>query len=76
MRFSIMPWFSTRRQDFSTPALSTIDTVKLRTVIQHPYFLPILSKLRMSIGFYLAVLKRSIADNNKLIRDLEKSLKK
>lgn len=55
--------------------ISTIDTVKLKRVIDHPYFLPILSQLRMSIGFYLAVLNRSIADNNKLIRDLEKSLK-
>jgi hypothetical protein len=55
--------------------VSTIDTVKLKRTINHPYFLPILSQLRMTIGFYLASLGQLIEENHKLIQDLEKSLK-
>ena len=55
--------------------VSTVDTVKLKKVIKHPYFIPILSQLRMSIGFYLASLERSMKENTKLIKELEKHKK-
>ena len=55
--------------------VSTIDTVKLEKVIFHPYFLPILSQLRMSIGFYLASLELAMEENHKLIQSLEKASK-
>jgi hypothetical protein len=54
--------------------VSAIDTVKLRETISHRYFLPILSQLRMSIGFYLANLERSMEQNHQLIQELEMNL--
>lgn len=61
-------------QDKTFPPLkrvSTIDTVQLRNVMKESYFLPILSQLRMSIGFYLAGLESSITENHNLIQVLE-----
>jgi len=55
--------------------VSTIDTLKLKETFNHDYFLPILSELRMSIGFYLASLDRSIEENHRLIQDLQSRLK-
>lgn len=54
--------------------VSTIDTVKLREVSAHPYFIPILSQLRMSVGFYLTSLQRVRKNNHELIQRLETSL--
>ena len=54
--------------------VATVDTVKLKEVFNHKYFLPILSQLRMSMGFYVASLERSIEENQILIQDLEASL--
>jgi hypothetical protein len=55
--------------------VSTIDTLKLKETFNHTYFLPILSELRMSIGFYLASLNRSIEENHRLIQDLQSRFK-
>lgn len=55
--------------------VSTIDTLKLKRTFDHPYFLPILSELRMSMGFYLVSLDRSILENQRLIKDLESKIK-
>ncbi len=55
--------------------VSGLDTVKLKETFNHAYFLPILSQLRMSMGFYLFSLERSIEENHRLIQDLESSLK-
>jgi len=55
--------------------ITAIDTVKLKEAFNHEHFLPILSELRMSMGFYLFSLERSIQENHKLIQDLELSLK-
>lgn len=55
--------------------VSTVDTVKFRQISSHPYFIPILSQLRMSIGFYLSSLKRARQNNNDLIISLESNLK-
>ncbi|MDX1629148.1 MAG: hypothetical protein R3345_10650 [Fulvivirga sp.] len=54
--------------------VSTIDTVKLRGVTTHPYFTPILSQLRMSIGFYLSSLGRARKTNHELIQQLERGI--
>lgn len=54
--------------------VTTVDTIKLKRIIQHPYFSPILSQLRMGIGFYLISLEHTIEENQKLIKDLEKNL--
>lgn len=54
--------------------ISTIDTVKLRETFDHEYFEPILSQLRMSMGFYLLSLERSIEENRGLIQSLESKL--
>lgn len=53
--------------------VSTIDTMKLKGVVNHEFFIPIISQLRMSMGFYLASLERSIEQNHKLIQELEVS---
>ena len=55
--------------------VSAIDTLKLKKTFNHIYFLPIISELRMSMGFYLAGLERSIDENHKLIQALELRLK-
>ncbi len=55
--------------------VSGIDTIKLKETFNRPYFLPILSELRMGIGFYLFSLELSIKENHRLIQDLELSLK-
>jgi hypothetical protein len=55
--------------------VSTIDTVKLGKIMPHPYFLPILSQLRMSIGFYLASLELTMEENHKLIQNLKSASK-
>ena len=55
--------------------VSGIDTVKLEETFSRSYFLPILSELRMGMGFYLFSLERSIEENHRLIQDLELSLK-
>ena len=63
--------------DRSFPPLigaSGIDTVKLRSIASHPYFIPIVSQLRMSIGFYLASLRQSQERNHALIEILKSSL--
>lgn len=52
--------------------VSVVDTVSLKKAIAHKKFIPILSQLRMSIGFYLTVLELSILENKKLINELEK----
>lgn len=54
--------------------VSTIDTLKLRATMDHAYFEPILSQLRMSMGFYLVSLERSIEENHNLIQNLESKL--
>ena len=54
--------------------VSTIDTLKLTEVFEQKYFIPILSQLRMSMGFYLASLERLMDENHKLIQSLELSL--
>ncbi len=55
--------------------VSALDTVKLKRAFDQAYFLPILSELRMSLGFYLASLERSMDGNHQLIEKLEASLK-
>jgi len=55
--------------------VSTFDKEKRRLIMNNEEFLPILSSLRMSVEAYLALLKRSIQQNNKLIQILEKKLK-
>ena len=55
--------------------VSAIDTVKLKEAMNQSHFLPILSQLRMSMGFYLASLDRSIEENHRLIQYLESDLK-
>ena len=54
--------------------ISTVDTIRLKRTLSLPYSLPLISELRMSIGFYLVSLERSISDNHKLIQDLENNL--
>lgn len=54
---------------------STIDTLQMKKVMMEPKFLPILAQLRMSMGFYLASLERSISENNKLIKELQQKIK-
>ncbi|SMG18167.1 hypothetical protein SAMN05661096_01030 [Marivirga sericea] len=51
--------------------VSTVDTTKLKKVMKHQHFIPIISQLRMSIGFYLASIERSMIENHKIIKDLE-----
>jgi len=51
--------------------ISTVDTTKLKIVMKHPHFIPILSQLRMSIGFYVSSIERSMVENQKIIKDLE-----
>ena len=53
---------------------STIDSVKLKATLGHPKAIPLISLLRMSIGFYLASIERSIAGNAQLIQILESKL--
>jgi hypothetical protein len=50
--------------------VSVIDTVALSRTFQKDYFTPILSSLRMSLGFYLASLDRAIDANQTLIEEL------
>ena len=54
--------------------VSTIDTTKLKAAMKHAYFEPVLSQLRMSMGFYLISLEGSIEENHRLIRNLESKL--
>ncbi|NND11816.1 MAG: hypothetical protein HKN96_11465 [Flavobacteriaceae bacterium] len=54
--------------------VSGIDTLKLKRSLGVPQAIPILSKLRMGMGFYLTSLQRSMQENHRLIQDLEKSL--
>jgi len=54
--------------------VSGLDTLKLKRSLGFPHAIPILSKLRMGMGFYLTSLERSIDENHRLIHDLEKSL--
>ncbi len=51
--------------------VSTVDTVKLRRAMDQEKFLPILSQLRMSMGFYLTALEQGKKVNHELIRELE-----
>ena len=55
--------------------VSTIDTVKLQSVIKEPSAVALLSQLRMSIGFYLSSIERSVKRNAELIATLESKLK-
>jgi hypothetical protein len=54
--------------------ISTVDTIKLKKVMQHPHFIPILSQLRMSMGFYLSSIEKSMIENHNIIKDLEDKL--
>ncbi|MEM6263220.1 MAG: DUF6090 family protein [Bacteroidota bacterium] len=54
--------------------ISALDTTKLKGVFSHQDFLPILSSLRMSLGFYLTSLEFAMVENHKLIKSLESSL--
>ncbi len=54
--------------------VSTVDTTLLREVSKHSLFIPIISQLRMSIGFYLSGLSRVQQNNHELIELLESSL--
>jgi len=54
--------------------ISTVDTNKLKETMDHTYFEPILSQLRMSMGFYLVGLERCIEENQGLIQILESKL--
>ncbi|MGJ3235649.1 hypothetical protein [Marivirga sp.] len=54
--------------------ITTVDTTKLKKVMQHPHFIPILSQLRMSMGFYLASIEKSMIENQNIIKDLEAKL--
>jgi len=51
--------------------VSTVDNDKLKQVMKHPNFIPILSQLRMSVGFYIASIERSMKENHNLIEELE-----
>ena len=53
----------------------TIDTVKLRAVIDEPGLISRVSQLRMSMGAYLMRLERIIQANDQLIKNLEERLK-
>mgnify|MGYP007022317793 CR=1 FL=1 len=53
--------------------VSVVDTVKLREAMNQEKFLPILSQLRMSMGFYLSVLEQGKKVNHELIRELEQA---
>lgn len=54
--------------------VSVVDTTKFRAAINTPKFLPILSSQRMSLGFYLAGIERSIEANTNLISFLEENI--
>lgn len=54
--------------------VSVVDTTKFRAAINTPEFLPILSAQRMSLGFYLAALEKSIKDNTNLISFIEENI--
>mgnify|MGYP000070710736 CR=1 FL=1 len=56
--------------------VSVIDTTKLRKTLDTKYFTPIISELRMAMGFYLIALEFSIQDNAELIKLLEYELNK
>jgi len=51
--------------------VSTVDTTKLALTMPIKYFTPIISELRMSMGFYLSVLDRGLQENHELISELE-----
>ncbi|MDT0558750.1 DUF6090 family protein [Ichthyenterobacterium sp. W332] len=55
--------------------VSVIDTIQLRKSFSNKYFTPIISELRMSMGFYLTALELSIKDNSELIQMLNNELK-
>jgi len=50
--------------------VSVVDTVKLKKVMENPYFERIISQLRMSMGFYLSVLEKGKQVNHELIQEL------
>ena len=54
--------------------VSTLDTIKLKKVMRNPIAVSLLSQLRMSMGFYLASLEKSMSSNAQLIRTLESKL--
>ena len=54
--------------------VSVVDTLKLKKAMENPAFTPILSSQRMSLGFYLNSLERSIESNQQLIAFLESKL--
>ena len=54
--------------------VSVIDTIKLEKTFDNKYFLPIISKLRMSMGFYLTALDLGAKENHKLIEELQKEM--
>ncbi len=54
--------------------LSTVDTVKLKKVMQHPHFIPLLSQLRMSVGYYISSIEKSMVENQKIIEGLESKI--
>ena len=55
--------------------VSVIDTTKAKAAISNPTAIALISQLRMSIGYYLAALERSIEGNSELIAILESKLK-
>ena len=56
--------------------IAVIDTTKLRSTFRNKYFTPILSELRMSMGFYLSALDFGAGENHKLIRQLKEEIEK
>ncbi|WP_111685603.1 hypothetical protein [Winogradskyella tangerina] len=55
--------------------VSVIDTISLKNTFNKKYFTPILSELRMGIGFYQAALDVGANENHKLIKVLQKEIK-
>ena len=50
--------------------VSVIDTVRMSRALDRKEFTPILSELRMSMGFYLTILEQAIQENYGLIEEL------
>ena len=55
--------------------VSVVDTISLEKTFNKKYFTPILSELRMSVGFYQAALERGATENHKLIKVLQDEVK-
>ena len=55
--------------------VSVLDPQKFESIMQDQRFKPMISVLRMGIGYYLANLERTIEDNHALITNLESKLK-